>query len=82
MAARKKAVNFEQSLGELENLVQSLESGDLTLDQALAAFEKGVKLTRECQQTLNDAEQKIETLIKSRQTDIPSTLDGAIENEE
>lgn len=82
MAARKKVVNFEQSLGELENLVQSLESGDLSLDQALAAFEKGVKLTRECQQTLNDAEQKIETLIKSRDPDAPSTLDGAIENKE
>lgn len=82
MAARKKAVNFEQSLGELENLVQSLESGDLTLDQALAAFEKGVRLTRECQQTLNDAEQKIETLIKSREADAPSSPDGAQENEE
>ncbi len=82
MAARKKAVNFEQSLGELENLVQSLESGDLTLDQALAAFEKGIRLTRECQQTLNDAEQKIETLIKSRELDTPSSLDGAKETKE
>lgn len=62
MAARKKSINFEDSLNELESLIQSLEQGDLTLEQSLTAFEKGVKLTAECQQQLNDAELKVKTL--------------------
>lgn len=62
MANKKKTLNFEQSVTELEGLVASLESGDLPLEESLAAFEKGIKLTRECQQQLSEAEQKVSLL--------------------
>lgn len=60
-----KSTNFEKSLQELEQIVSTLEQGDLSLDQSLKIFEKGIKLTRQCQETLDNAEQKIETLINS-----------------
>lgn len=55
---------LEKSLEELEALVEHLESGDLSLEEALKHFERGVKLTRECQATLKEAEQKVEILLK------------------
>ena len=65
MAARKKPVNFEDSLAALETLVEELESGDLPLEEALKAFEQGIKLTRECQQALTEAEQKVMLLTQT-----------------
>ena len=56
--------NFEQSLAQLEALVAKLESGDLPLDQALASFEQGVRLTRECQGALSAAQQKVQVLLQ------------------
>jgi len=64
MAAKKKAATFESALEELEQLVERLESGDLPLDEALSDFERGVKLTRECQQKLASAEQKVKILME------------------
>jgi exodeoxyribonuclease VII small subunit len=64
MAAKKKAATFEQALEELEELVERLEAGDLPLEEALADFERGVKLTRECQQKLASAEQKVKVLME------------------
>jgi exodeoxyribonuclease VII small subunit len=55
---------LERSLEELEALVARLEGGDLSLEQALQEFERGVKLTRECQSALKEAEQKVEILLK------------------
>lgn len=55
---------LEKSLEELEALVEQLESGDLSLEEALKHFERGVKLTRECQTALKEAEQKVEILLK------------------
>ena len=55
---------LEKSLEELEALVTRLESGDLSLEQALKEFERGVKLTRQCQSALAEAEQKVEILLK------------------
>ena len=55
---------LEKSLEELEALVTRLESGDLPLEQALKEFEHGVKLTRQCQSALQEAEQKVEILLK------------------
>jgi exodeoxyribonuclease VII small subunit len=55
---------FEQSLAQLEALVTRLESGDLPLDQALASFEQGVRLTRECQSALSAAQQKVQLLLQ------------------
>jgi exodeoxyribonuclease VII small subunit len=59
-----KKIDFEASLGQLEKLVAQMEEGDLTLEQSLKAFEEGVKLTRECQQTLAEAEQKVQLLME------------------
>ena len=61
----KKSINLEKSLADLEALVEELESGDLSLDQAMKKFEEGIKLTRGCQAALKDAEQKVEILLKS-----------------
>ena len=55
--------NFEQSLEQLEELVSSMEEGELSLEDSLAAFERGIKLTRECQSALKDAEQKVRVLL-------------------
>jgi exodeoxyribonuclease VII small subunit len=63
MPKQKKSFNFEDSIEELETLVSDLEEGELSLEESLAAFEKGIKLTRECQQHLNEAEQKVSLLI-------------------
>ena len=57
--------DFEKSLNELEALVRDLEQGDLPLEKSLAAFERGVRLTRECQQALRQAEQRVEQLVKA-----------------
>tara|TARA_B100001778_G_C18249960_1_gene477315 strand:- start:182 stop:463 length:282 start_codon:yes stop_codon:yes gene_type:complete len=63
MTKKKTAVDFEQSLQTLEQLVESMESGDLTLEKSLQAFERGIKLTQECQQALQEAEQKVAILL-------------------
>ncbi|HEX5734791.1 MAG TPA: exodeoxyribonuclease VII small subunit [Blastocatellia bacterium] len=56
--------SFESSLRELEQIVEQLEAGDLPLEQSLALFEQGVRLSRECQRRLDEAEQKVEILLK------------------
>ncbi len=55
--------NFEESLASLESLVSAMEDGDLSLEESLQAFEKGIRLTRECQSALQNAEQKVQVLI-------------------
>ena len=62
--ARKKAPDFEQSLAELQTLVERLESGELSLEDSLGAFEQGIRLTRECQGALAQAEQKVQILLE------------------
>ncbi len=64
MASAKK-INLEKSLADLEELVDELESGDLSLEAAMKKFEAGIKLTRDCQAALKGAEQKVEILLKS-----------------
>jgi len=59
-----KSPDFEKSLTELEQIVARMEAGDLSLDQSLQQFERGVALARECQQALQVAEQKVEILLK------------------
>ncbi len=59
--------NFEGALEELEQVVEQLESGDLPLDDSLAAFEKGVSLVKFCNHKLNEVEKKIELLIKDKE---------------
>lgn len=55
---------FETSLSSLEKIVRKLEEGDLTLEESLKLFEDGVRLSRECQERLNQAERRIEILLK------------------
>jgi exodeoxyribonuclease VII small subunit len=62
--ATKKSYPFEQSLVKLENLVEKMEAGELTLEDSLTTFEEGIRLTRECQQALSQAEQKVKILIE------------------
>jgi|TARA_B100000795_G_scaffold260487_1_gene236415 exodeoxyribonuclease VII small subunit len=59
-----KAIDFEQQLESLEALVASLESGELSLEDSLKSFEQGIKVARECQQALKNAEQKVELLTR------------------
>jgi exodeoxyribonuclease VII small subunit len=56
--------DFEQALSELEGLVAKLESGELSLDQSLEFFKRGVELTRHCQAVLDQAQQTVETLSR------------------
>jgi exodeoxyribonuclease VII small subunit len=63
MAKPRIALDFEKAMAELEALVASLERGDLPLEESLKAFERGVSLTRQCQQALEAAEQKVEMLL-------------------
>ncbi|MGA2190767.1 MAG: exodeoxyribonuclease VII small subunit [Steroidobacteraceae bacterium] len=57
-------IDFETAMRDLEALVERLEQGDLPLEESLAAFERGVMLTRTCQAALKEAEQKVEILLK------------------
>ena len=63
--------DFERSMQELEALVDQLEQGDLTLEQSLAAFERGINLTRTCQHALDTAEQRVRILTERSETTEP-----------
>ena len=65
--SNSKPKNFESSLEELERIVRELEQGELTLEKSLELFEQGVKLSRECQERLNQAERRIEMLTRDNQ---------------
>jgi exodeoxyribonuclease VII small subunit len=69
MTRKNTKFNFEESLNSLESLVEAMEAGDLSLEEALKAFEQGIKLTRECQQALEQAEQKVQLLLAK--SDVP-----------
>jgi exodeoxyribonuclease VII small subunit len=63
-ATKQETPDFETAMRDLEELVERLEHGDLPLEESLAAFERGVMLTRACQSALKEAEQKVEILLK------------------
>ena len=60
-----KPIHFEKSMTELEEIVMQLEKGELSLEDSLKQFEKGITLARRCQEVLNHAEQKIDKLASS-----------------
>ena len=64
MPKKTAPFQFEQSLAELQSLVDKFESNKLTLEESLTHFEKGIQLTRQCQQALQQAEQKIQILLE------------------
>ena len=56
--------NFEEALAELEKLVEKMEQGDLSLEDAMTSFQRGIELTKQCQATLKTAEQKVQILME------------------
>ena len=67
---------FEDALTELESLVDTLEQGELTLEQSLAAFERGVKLTNSCRKSLDAAEQRVRILTGESPDAEPEPFEG------
>ena len=78
--ARKRQPDLEKSLADLEKIVTTLEEGDIPLEQALKQFEKGIKLSRECQTALQSAEQRVQVLMNGdlEDFDAAETLDDDI----
>ena len=71
LAKKNPPVDFEAALKELETLVQKMEQGDIRLEESLQHFERGIQLTRQCQQALQAAEQKVQILLeKGNSTEI------------
>jgi exodeoxyribonuclease VII small subunit len=79
------AIDFERSLAELEAIVDKLEHGELSLDESLKQFERGVQLTRACQSALKEAEQKVEILMRKNgepESFDPTPLDAGESDED
>lgn len=75
MTEKRPRIDLEKALAELEEIVEQLESGDLPLEKSLKQFERGVRLSRECQSALQDAEQRVQALMDSELKDLdPETL--------
>ena len=68
-------MDFEKKLNRLEEIVQKMEKGDLALDESLKLFEEGVKLSRECNQRLTEAESKVRLLMNIGPDGKPVTQD-------
>lgn len=64
-------MDFEAALRELETLVERMEQGEMSLEQSLQDFERGVALTRRCQEALKSAEQKVQMLLEDQDQPIP-----------
>ena len=74
---------FEVALGELEQVVEQLESGDLSLEDSLAAFERGIGLVKYCNQKLSEVEKKVEFLLKDKEGRLQlKTLDSLADDKE
>jgi exodeoxyribonuclease VII small subunit len=70
-----KTINFEKKINALEKIVDDMDKGSLSLEDSLKFFEDGIKITRECQQALKDAELKVETLTSGISTHEKSDAD-------
>ncbi len=62
--AKRKKLDYEAAVAELESLVERLEQGDISLEESLKLYENGVLLTRDCQEALQNAEQKVQMLLQ------------------
>ena len=78
-AAAAQTPAFETALAELEQLVEKMERGDVSLEESLRMFERGVELARHCQTALRDAETKIEVLMER---DGQQVLDDLVDGEQ
>ena len=63
-------MTFEEAMNELEKLVESLDKGDISLDQAISAYDRGSQLKDFCQKKLNEAKMKVETIQSSDNSDV------------
>ena len=79
MARKKATPDFEQSLADLQTLVERLENGELSLEDSLSAFEQGIGLTRDCQAALSQAEQKVQILVFSTPAGVLLERNGELE---
>ena len=68
--SKKKSLNFESTLSEIEKIIESLEEGNLSLEDSIEAYEKGISLTKACQKMLSDAELKIKKLSSKEGEDV------------
>ena len=68
MSETRNEIDFEKALAELEQLVETMEKGDLSLEDSLKQFERGVTLTRACQKALAEAEQKVRILTHDNES--------------
>src|SRR5690606_2708178 len=76
MSTKTPVFTFETALAELEQLVQRMESGELSLEESLQSFEQGVKLTRQCQQALSSAEQRVQLLLQQNGQSVAQPFQG------
>ncbi|MGI9228517.1 MAG: exodeoxyribonuclease VII small subunit [Gammaproteobacteria bacterium] len=77
MAGKKPGNKFEQDLQELEQLVEKMEQGELSLEESLKHFERGIELTRNCQKELSKAEQKVKKLQDDNEQELVDFPDAA-----
>jgi exodeoxyribonuclease VII small subunit len=81
VAKKDDKFDFEKALKELEKLVENMEQGDMSLEDSMKQFERGVALTRSCQQALADAEQKVQVLLQNAGKDELVPFDDNGDNE-
>jgi exodeoxyribonuclease VII small subunit len=80
--ARRKPVDLEQSLADLEAIVERLEAGEQALEQSLKEFERGVRLARDCESALKDAEQRVQVLLGGKLEDFGTGAAGPDDDED
>ena len=77
-----KTVDFEKSLKKLEKIVQELENGNLSLDDALKKYEEGIELTKSCSKKLKEAKTRVERLVKKEETLVTEEFSPEVENKD
>jgi len=68
--ARAKKITFEESMHQLEEIVQTMETGDISLDELLSKYTQGVKLSQSCMKALNEVEKAMDTMLKETDGEI------------
>ncbi|ESP93641.1 MULTISPECIES: exodeoxyribonuclease VII small subunit [Pseudoalteromonas] len=80
MAVKKpENMSFEEAVNELESIVQEMEHGELTLEQSLKQFERGIKLTQASNHKLQQAEQKVNILLANDEASAPSEFSDQVD---
>lgn len=74
-SSKPDSPDFEASIEQLEGLIDQMESGELSLEESLKTYEQGVRLTRQCQKALSDAQLKVDALLREHSDQIESDRD-------